>query len=517
MTVMIYGCPGREEQTGTSGTSGAPNPPSADTGHPAEGASALSTVKLDMMENGWSNTPTDEADPWRKWIKDRFNIEMTMDAVPPGELEAKLLLRFSSSQPPDLIFSWDRNLIMKLHKQEVLLDDWTPYLSKLPHVMQTWNSQMRAHATVEGRIIGLPKLPEAFTWALMIRKDWLDALQLSPPATDTELLEVLRKFTYGDPDQNGKDDTWGISSAGSGSDVGELSILESMYGPSGFHIGPDGTVQHSVVNGTHLKFLAFMRTIVKEKLIDPDWYTQSWEQRKPKLFGGHIGIVHYPGAIVQEGERMNGATGRTVNWWDALQVPKGAEFGGRRPPAPIAGGLLAVSAQAAGDAEKMERILRFIDSTVYPTEGYWALRWGVGVNGQKVTDFGREAKFISLKEDPYRQEVKGANDWGTWVATSQDRVLESLRDSPGPADIKQLELDNKAMSMDSYTNYHELLHLDPQISSDLKKLTQEFDLKYILGEDSDYERFKQEWLQAGGRQLLEEASSQLRVRFHFDN
>ncbi|WP_020618986.1 extracellular solute-binding protein [Paenibacillus daejeonensis] len=468
-----------------------------------------SKIKLEMMLNGWSNVPTDADDPWKKWVEDQFQIDMTLNAMSIGDLESKLLVRFASNEPPDLIFTWDRNLITQLHNQGFVLDDWAPYLSKLPNVTSTWNDQMRVFATKDGNIIGLPKMPDAFTWTLMLRKDWLNALQLDPPSTDSELLEVLRKFTYDDPDGNGKDDTWGISSAGAGSDIGEISVLESMYGQSGFHIGPDGTVQHGIVNGTHLQFLTFMRTIVEEKLIDPDWYTQGWEQRKPKLFGGQIGMVHYPGVIVQEAEKATGATGRTVEWWDAIPIPTGSELGGKRPPSPIAGGMLTVSAQAASDPVKMERILTFIDSTVYPTAGYWALRWGVGVNGQTVSNLPNGAKFIGMKNDPYRKEMIGAHDWGAWVATSQDRVLEGQTDSPGAADDKQLEIDGKVILMESYPNYHELLNLDPQVLSELRHLTRAFDIQYILGKDSDYEAFKQEWLLAGGQKLLEEATLQL--------
>lgn len=506
LTAIAAGCIDRNESLTTAGSSSSS---SIETDDKPESKASTNTIRLEMMENGWSNTPTDAEDPWRTWIKDQFNIEMTMNAMPIGDLETKLLVRFASNEQPDLIFTWDRSLITKLHKQGVILDDWTPYLSRLPNVTQTWNDQMKAYATVDGKVIGLPKLPDAFTWTLMLRKDWLDALQLPLPTTDAELLDVLRKFTYEDPDKNGKDDTWGISSAGAGSDVGEISVLESMYGQTGFHVGPDGTVQHSIVNGTHLKFLTFMRTIVNEKLIDPNWYTQGWEQRKQKLYEGKIGIVHYPGVIVQEGEKATGATGSTVEWWDAIQIPKGSEIGGKRPPAPIAGGMLAVSAQAAKDPEKMARILTFIDSTVYPTEGYWALRWGVGVNGQNVTVLDGGAKYISLKNDPYRKERSGAHDWGTWVATSQDGVLEGQTDRPGLADKQQLALDRKAMSMASYTNYHELLNLDAQLASDLKKLAQAFNIQYILGKENDYEAFKQKWLKAGGQQLLDEASRQL--------
>lgn len=44
----------------------------------------------------------------------------------------------------------------------------------------------------------------------MIRQDWLDNLNLQAPQTTDELYTVAKAFTDNDPDQNGKNDTYGI-------------------------------------------------------------------------------------------------------------------------------------------------------------------------------------------------------------------------------------------------------------------------------------------------------------------
>jgi putative aldouronate transport system substrate-binding protein len=505
--VLAAGLAGCASQNGRDAAGTAPN------GASASGVQALNPddlsqkVTIRLVENGWFNTPTDDNDPWKKWIDSTFNVDFQLTAVPASDLESKLTVQFASNEPPDIIFANDRTVIQKLYRQGVLLDDWTPYLDRLPSVVKNFGETSKQYATLDGKMIGLPKKGSPNITSLKIRQDWLKNLGLSVPKTDEELLGVLKKFTFDDPDGDGKADTWGISSAGGGAGVGEIGWLEYMYGPVGFY-PESGKAQHSIVAGTHLKFLEFMRKVVQEKLIDPDWYTQGWNQRKPKLYDGKLGIVVYPGVIVQEAEGATGNTGKTIDWFESMQIPKGAPEGGKRPPGSTSAGLIAVSAQAAKDPVKFARILKIIDATAFPNDGYWALRWGVGVNGQKVVDLDGGAKFINLQGEQYREEHMGAFDWGTWIATSADRVLESHNPQPGASDKKQLELDNAAIAMETYTNYMDLLTLDAQTMSDLTKMQNEFDIGYILGQTDDYEGFKQRWLAAGGQKLLDSATQQ---------
>ena len=46
---------------------------------------------------------------------------------------------------------------------------------------------------------------------IIIREDWLNNLKLKKPTNLNELYEVLKAFTYGDPDRDGKDDTIGLT------------------------------------------------------------------------------------------------------------------------------------------------------------------------------------------------------------------------------------------------------------------------------------------------------------------
>ncbi|MCD9021365.1 extracellular solute-binding protein [Cohnella silvisoli] len=466
-------------------------------------------VSIELMENGWANIPLSGDDPFKKWIDETFNVDFKLTSVPDADLESKLLVEFASGDGPDIIFAYNKNVIKKLNEQGMLLEDLTPYLDKVPTLAKSYSDQAKAFASSDGKMIGLPTLPDPGTQTWMIRKDWLDALSLQMPTNDQELLDVLRKFTNGDPDKNGKKDTYGISSAGGGGGLGEILFLESMYGQVGFHV-ENGKVVHSITNGTHKKFLDFLRTAQKEKLIDPDWLTQGWEQRKAQLFAGKIGSVYYPGVIVQESEGATGATGATVGWWDVMGVPKGSPEGGKDIPSQIARGMIAISKKAAEDPVKLDRIFQIIENSTFPNDGYWKMRWGKDVlPNRELKDVEGGAKYVNQTKEGVRLDNPGVDDYGTWIGTRSDMVLEGNNPDPGKTELKQQELDSKASKVERYPVYEGLINFDPQAAADTWKLQVEFDTKYVLGKTDDYDAFAKNWLNGGGQVLLDNATEQL--------
>lgn len=65
----------------------------------------------------------------------------------------------------------------------------------------------------EGHLYGFP-VNEGQGCITYMRKDWLDQLGLEIPTNFDEYQQVLEQFTYEDPDDNGKDDTYGVTASG---------------------------------------------------------------------------------------------------------------------------------------------------------------------------------------------------------------------------------------------------------------------------------------------------------------
>ena len=424
------------------------------------------TIEIELMEKGWVNTPTggNESDPYWSWLKKEFNVDLKLSNT--SEFETSIIVRFASNTPPDLIAFADANTMRSLYAQGVLMQDWNPYLDKMPTVDANIGELARRVFTQDGKLIVLPGKETANTYGFRIRKDWLDKLGLDMPTDPESLLEVARAFTFRDPDGDGKNNTFGFSSAGAGTGLGEIANLQLMWGPMNFYI-KDNKVCHAVTDGNMEKFLTYLRTIHQEGIIDPDWYIQGWEQRKGQMYKGSYGILWYTGALITEIEYNTGNTGKTAEQWVTMPMPKASEAGGKLEKGDMCSNIISVSAKAAADSDKLARIIYLMENVAYPNEGFYKLRYGDGfdytlkdVVGEGVPSGYKCLSGEDETKDHYRSDkgVLGSADYGTWIDVDVFRVIH-----------------------------------------------------YVLGDDDDYAAFQKRWLEGGGEKLLQTAEEQFKA------
>jgi len=121
-----------------------------------------------------------------------------------------------------------------------------------------------------------------------MRKDWLDNLGLSMPKTVDEFYNVLRAFTFDDPDGNGRHDTYGLAGGVN------FSYLWQVF--SAFGVQP-GDFQR-VGNELHPDYirpemrtaLAFLSRLYSEGIMDKDTLVMNGNQIEDKAVRGIIGL-----------------------------------------------------------------------------------------------------------------------------------------------------------------------------------------------------------------------------------
>lgn len=160
---------------------------------------------------------TPEQNAYFKDLKDMLNIEVQYKwTVPSSQFEQKFSLAMASADLPD-IMELDQKNFEKLKKQGMLADltqAYNDYASPaLKKYMESDGGFAMKTFTSEGKLLAIPGFEDPFlsTQLLWIRKDWLDSLNLQPPQTMDELEQVAKAFVQQDPDQNGKNDTYGIA------------------------------------------------------------------------------------------------------------------------------------------------------------------------------------------------------------------------------------------------------------------------------------------------------------------
>jgi len=258
----------------------------------------------------------------------------------------------------------------------------------------------------DGHVYGFPAR-DGGGCVTYIRKDWLDNVGLPPPTDWKSFVQVLRAFTFNDPDRNGKNDTYGYTDVQSASKdwynrfVFLNAHVEVYY--DGAH-WVDGFSQSATRQA-----LERLRFLYEEGLIDPDFLTNNTFTARNKFFNGEVGTFTY-----WANHWARNLTERTQS-----TVGKGAEV---IPIPAIAGaryirriGPLLVITSAAVDPVYVFH--QFIDRQY--DKGAVQTLFTYGVEGYHWTKRGTAMRFLPNPEDPFKAEFTKAfvppdsilNDW----------------------------------------------------------------------------------------------------------
>ncbi|OAB38237.1 ABC transporter substrate-binding protein [Paenibacillus macquariensis subsp. defensor] len=158
-----------------------------------------------------------EENAYFKDLKEMMNIEVKYKwTVPSSQYDQKFALAMASGDLPDIL-ELDPKNFEKLKRQDMLADLTDAYKQYGSPVLKEYMESDDGFAMKtfesEGKQLAIPSFEDPFLSAqlLWIRKDWLDNLNLQAPKTMDELEKVAEAFVKNDPDQNGKDDTYGIA------------------------------------------------------------------------------------------------------------------------------------------------------------------------------------------------------------------------------------------------------------------------------------------------------------------
>jgi putative aldouronate transport system substrate-binding protein len=148
--------------------------------------------------------------------------------------------------------------------------------------------------SVNGKIMGIPQPQEGSAPGSKIgfvRKDWLDKVGLPIPKTSEEYLTMLRAFRDKDPNGNGKQDEIPFSMRE------KITWADNIFGMWGvnldsFTLYNDEIIPDIIHPNTKLA-LGFLNTMVKEKLIDSEFLTNSGAIWQQKIFSDTVGAWNH--------------------------------------------------------------------------------------------------------------------------------------------------------------------------------------------------------------------------------
>lgn len=235
-----------------------------------------------------------------------------------------------------------------------------PYLQEFPNLSRLDPSILKQTA-VDGRIYGLYTERPSSRQGIIIRQDWLDHLHLSKPQTLDELYEVMRQFTYNDPDGNGKQDTIGLVDRNDLT-YGVFKTLSSYFGTPNNWKFENGQFIPDFTTPEYMNTMNFMRKLYKEKMINQDFALTSKEVQRDIFIRGSAGVFIGSMTDVQrlsiEAQAINPAAELTL-----INRIKGP-YGYKVWSIPNYNGLYLFSKKGIETEKELRQVLGFFDRTM---------------------------------------------------------------------------------------------------------------------------------------------------------
>lgn len=243
------------------------------------------------------------------------------------------------------------------------------FIAANPHTARISPAAYEGYRLGDGQLYGLP------TWrgggcVTYIRQDWLDNVGLEAPTTWDEYVEVLRAFTFNDPNRSGSDDTVGLTmpfQTGWEFDYYNRFIMQDAYLDFQYKNGRwyDGFTQPEMRAA-----LERWIQLYSEGVLDPEFVTDNTGRARSKIMEGQAGVLEHWvgtwGSRLQAGAANIDANANLI----PINAIEGAHYVDR------IGQVLAISA----NAQNPRGIFDNVFGTMWD-QGEGQILWTYGVEG----------------------------------------------------------------------------------------------------------------------------------------
>lgn len=186
----------------------------------------------------------------------------------------------------------DSGLVMPLDR-EMIEKNMPNLMAYYQKYSQAFGGDVFKWYEMDGKYYSIPETRpgDAQRNVIGIRGDWLDNLGLEVPHTIEEFENVLDAFTYGDPDGNGIDDTYGFT--GVNWNAFSLSALCQAFGfnMDVWYVDDNGTIQYGTVQPEMKDMLALLQKWYKAGYFPCDFWNQGWDEFRSQLTSGVVGMA----------------------------------------------------------------------------------------------------------------------------------------------------------------------------------------------------------------------------------
>lgn len=474
-----------------------------------------------------------------------YDVKFDIVYLENSQYDTLLNLRLANKEAPD-IFMVHGGAELDQYYQQGVLKTWTeeffrenapdvaayidagnPLGTNANIVDATW-----AMAKRDGKMACLPliSINQGSLINVIYNTQWLEKLGREVPETLDDFVDLMYAFTNDDPDGNGENDTYGMSTS-------MMNVIFGAYGgwvgfegfDQGFWYNVDGEIVSCDVLPSNKDALELLHQMYVDGVLDPEFVTGEnqggYWAISHSFVNGRIGVTHtarmthytpanlygtgnQPGAVLQEFQAIQGADATvTIGPW--IEGPDGHVGGFLRYTNTTNGGNVY---NANLSDEKLAAIFQIMN--IFATDTDLCVLACNGVEGvhYEVQDDEFHTKKSLLPDDVKNWQLGVARLRGIYgpEGALNEGYNEISTNSATNKWMREIQASYKNLSATTgYTTVvFDSLPSESTYLSELITYRDETWLKIIQGElDVDYyDTYVEEWMNRGGAILTEEAN-----------
>lgn len=430
-----------------------------------------------------------------EYWEEKSGIDITYNILPLEEAIQKLNVMMSSGTAGDIISMRDSSLIGKYAAENLIVpvDDYlknTVHLNNLPEAIKTLT-------TVDGKQYALGLVnPLPGTVATVVRKDWMKNVGIDKqPETVEEFIDMLRAFTTGDPDKNGKDDTVGMIVLGSPDNSQTFYMLRGLFNiPNNYQV-KDGKIVFTLIEPEAKEYLKFVTQLYNEGLIPKDFAGLEAQAAVDLLVGNTAGVfTDWPW-----GNRTNIETIKEKYNGELVYLDPPKSFTGDKTYTPTQTPI-SMSVMITKECKDPQAAVNFLDMLLEE-------------DVQLVSNYGLENEHYTMQDGKSVPTEKVANGeieigWNVYFANHllqspevwhyKDAVLQGWGEYYYPTELTAGGLCPADVFMPPQPELK-------SIEAELATMVSQFYTDVVTGVKSidEFDTFKKDWLNNGGQEILD--------------
>ncbi len=320
---------------------------------------AQNRIPITIMTTAHTQAPMEQDSPVLQAIEDYTDTQLDIQWIPNSAYDDKMDITLASGDLPTIILVDPKSASVINAVRNGMLWDLTPYLDDYANLSQC-DQEILSNISIDGNVYGIYRARKLGRFGISYRQDWMENLGLPEPKTIEDFYQMLKAFTYDDPDGNGMDDTYGMTIT---KYDGPWEVIQTWFGvPNDWGFDASNQLIPEFMAPEYMEALTFFRKLYEEGLVNKDFmYRESSKWDEPYLNGkcGVIVDVVEFGTTFQS--KFESQQNEKKEWWNIINAVEGP-YGLRNLP--YEGGysdMFAISKEEVQTEEELKKVLGYLD------------------------------------------------------------------------------------------------------------------------------------------------------------